>query len=152
MFAPSKTISLDGESGLKANDSWGPDNSLLLCGSDCFTDSGEFYVFYLCGSDDRLVEAGPWMYGFLKGACHLFRVVVAATVSGWEGPRSWFRSWTQAWSIDKASLCRRSFFKVWDKLFILVRVAGCVCPNAIFLISITCTSSLSASVHRPWSP
>jgi hypothetical protein len=45
---------------------------------------------------DRPIEASPRREGFSKGLCHAFRVAVASTVSGWEGPSRWFRSWTQA--------------------------------------------------------
>ena len=46
----------------------------------------------LSENDDLLVEAGPWIDRFLNRFCHLFRVAVAATVWGWEGPSCWFRS------------------------------------------------------------
>ena len=62
--------------------------------------------------------------------------------------RPWSR--TQPWRRDKALACRRSFFKVWDKFHMIIRVSGCSGPSTVFDIFITWTNSFSAAIHRPW--
>jgi hypothetical protein len=36
------------------------------------------------------------------------------------------------------------------RLCMLVSVSGCSSPSTLFVVSITCTNSFSASFHRPW--
>jgi len=51
-----------------------------------------------------------------------------------------------------SSATRPCPFQVKARLFMLVSVSGCSAPSTLVFVSITCTSSSSASFHRPCFP
>ena len=81
--------------------------------------------------------------------CHSLRASREETVLGWSGPRICLCTSKHFSIIEMASSIRLWDVHVCARLPILLSVSGCSSPSTLFLVYITCTSSSSASFHRP---